>query len=215
VDGGRILQDTLLGRKPVHAGEGAPDQEEKLYVPGGRFLRPFVIRLSESFNGGVLRIQEGSDPMGAKAKKDPVPRASIPLNPVFNWSVGNWMEYFYDSLRVGKIMGSKCLACGYVSLPPRMICERCFVKVEDWVELPASGTVQACTVASVKVAENGDLVDLEAPEVIAMVKHDGADTCIAGRLEGKDASVGMKVEAVIDTGAENVLDLIAAYRPLG
>ncbi len=153
--------------------------------------------------------------MGAKAAKDPVPRASIPLNPVFNWSVGNWMEYFYDSLKEGKIMGSKCPACGYVSLPPRMICERCFTKAEDWVELPATGTVQACTLASVKVAENGDLVDLEAPEVIAMVKHDGADTCIAARLEGKDASVGMKVEAVIDSGAENVLDLLAAYRPLG
>ncbi len=57
------------------------------------------------------------------------------------------------------------------------------------------------------MAENGDLVDLEAPEIIAMVKHDGADTCIAARLEGNDASVGMKVEAVIDTGAANVLDL--------
>jgi len=153
--------------------------------------------------------------MGAKAAKDPVPRASIPINPVFNWSVGNWMEYFYDGLKQGKIMGSRCPACGRVSLPPRMICERCFVKADEWVELPATGTVQACTMASVKVAENGDLVDLGTPEAIAMVKHDGADTCVAARLEGGEASVGMRVEAVIDTSAENVLDLLAAYRPLG
>ncbi len=153
--------------------------------------------------------------MGAKAKSDPVPRASIPINPVFNWSVGNWMEVFYDGLKKGKIMGSKCPACGRVFLPPRMICERCFVKAEEWAELPLTGEVQACTIASVKVAENGDLVDLEAPEVIAMVKQDGADTCVVARIEGKDASVGMRVEAVIDTGADNVLDLLAAYRPLG
>ena len=153
--------------------------------------------------------------MGAKAAKDPVPRASIPLNPVFNWSVGNWMEVFYDGLREGKIMGSKCPACGRVSLPPRMICERCFVKAEEWVELPSTATVQACTTASVQVAENGDLVDLDAPEIIAMVKHDGADTCIAARLEGKEAAVGTKVEAVIDTGAENVLDLLASYKAVG
>jgi uncharacterized OB-fold protein len=153
--------------------------------------------------------------MGAKAGKDPVPRASIPLNPVFNWSVGNWMEYFYDSLKEGKIMGSRCPACGRVSLPPRMICERCFVREEEWVELPVTGTVQACTLASVMVAENGDLVDLESPEIIAMVKHDGADTCIAARIEGADASVGMRVEAVLNPGAANVLDLLAAYRALG
>jgi len=152
--------------------------------------------------------------MGAKAK-DPVPRASIPLNPVFNWSVGNWMENFYDGMKEGKILGSKCPACGRVYLPPRMICERCFTKADEWVELPATGTVQACTRAYVQVAENGDLVDLEATEIIAMVKHDGADTCIAARLEGDDASIGMRVEAVLNPDAENVLDLLAAYRPLG
>ncbi len=153
--------------------------------------------------------------MGAKVSKDPVPRASIPINPVFNWSVGNWMENFYDGMKEGKILGSKCPACGRVFLPPRMICERCFARAEEWVELPATGTVQACTKAAVSVAENGDLVDLEAPEIIAMVKHDGADTCIAARLEGDDASVGMRVEAVLNPDADNVLDLLAAYRPAG
>ncbi len=153
--------------------------------------------------------------MGAKAAEERVPTTSIPINPVFNWTVGNWMEAFYDGLKEGKIMGSKCPACGRVSLPPRMICERCFVKADEWVELPATGTVQACTRASVNVAENGDLVDLETPEFIAMVKHDGADTCVAARLEASEASVGMRVEAVIDKGAENVLDLLSAYKASG
>ena len=151
--------------------------------------------------------------MGANAGKDPVPRASIPINPVFGWSVGNWMENFFDGMKGGKLLGSRCPACGRVYLPPRMICERCFAKAEEWVELPETGTVEAYTVASVKVADNGDLVDLDAPEVIVMVKHDGADTSIVGRLEGGDASVGMRVQAVLEPGAENVLDLLSGYRP--
>jgi uncharacterized OB-fold protein len=157
--------------------------------------------------------QEGSDPMGANVGKDPVPRASIPINPVFAWSVGNWMENFFDGMKGGKLLGSRCPECGRVYLPPRMICERCFVKAEEWVELPETGTVEAYTTAYVKVADNGDLVDLETPEIIAMVKHDGADTCLAARLEGGDASVGMRVKAVLEPSAENVLDLLSGYRP--
>jgi uncharacterized OB-fold protein len=150
--------------------------------------------------------------MGAKAVKDPVPRASIPINPVFGWSVGNWMENFFDGMKGGKLLASRCPACGRVYLPPRMICERCFVKADEWVELPETGTVETYTTAHVKVAENGDLVDLEAPEIIAMVKHDGADTCVAARLEGGSASVGMRVKAVLNPAAENVLDLLSGYK---
>ncbi len=139
----------------------------------------------------------------------------MPLDPPFAWSVGNWIEHFFDGMKEGKIRASKCPSCGRVYLPPRMICERCFSRADDWVELPVTGTVRACTKASVKVAENGDMVDLESPEIIAMVQHDGADTCIAGRLEADDASIGMKVEAVLNPKAENALDLLAGYRPAG
>jgi uncharacterized protein len=144
----------------------------------------------------------------------PVPRSSIAIAPPFTWSVGNWMEYFFDGMKEGKLRGSKCPVCGRVSLPPRMVCEVCMVKMEDWVDLPLEGTVVSFTKASVKVGANGKLEDLAAPEIIAAVKHDGADTCIVGRLEGSDASVGMKVRAVIDSGAENALDRLSGYKPV-
>ncbi len=153
--------------------------------------------------------------MGAEAGRDPVPRASIPLNPVFGWSVGNWMEHFFDGLKERRILGSRCPVCGRVFLPPRMVCERCFVKADEWVELPATGTVEACTEASVEVSEAGEMVDLEAPVAIAMVKHDGADTCVAARLEGASVPVGTRVEAVLDPEAEKAIDILAAYRPVG
>ncbi len=141
-----------------------------------------------------------------------VPRTSIPFNPVFKWSVGNWMERFFDGMKEGKLLASKCPACGRVYLPPRMICERCFSKAEEWVELPLTGTVEAFTAAHVGLAQNGVLEDLDQPEFIAMVKHDGADTCVAARLDAENAAVGMRVAAVLDPAAENVLDLLSGYR---
>ncbi len=140
-------------------------------------------------------------------------RVGLPLVPVFNWSVGNWMEQFFDGLRQRKIIASKCGTCGRVYLPPRMICERCFVKTEEWVELPETATVETYTQAHVKVGASGDLEDLPAPEIIAMVKHDGADTCLAVKVEAPAASVGMRVKAVWNDSPEGVLDAIAHYVP--
>ena len=143
-----------------------------------------------------------------------VKRVWLPMAPVFNWSVGNWMEQFFDGLKQKKIVASKCGACGRVYVPPRMICERCFAKTEEWVELPETGTVETYTMAHVKIAENGDLEDLPEPQIIAMIKHDGADTCIAARVDAQNCSVGMRVKAVWNDAPEGVLDIISAYRPL-
>ncbi len=85
------------------------------------------------------------------------------------------------------------------------------VKNEDWVDLPLEGTVVSFTKAFTKMGANGQLEDLASPEIIAMVKHEGADTCLVGSLKGGDCSIGMKVKAVIDSGAENPLDRLAGY----
>ncbi len=122
------------------------------------------------------------------------------------------MERFFDGMREGKLMASRCPGCGRVFLPPRMVCERCLTRAEDWVELPLTGSVETFTEAHVRLAPDGTLEDLEDPELIAMVRHDGADTCVAARLDAPQAAVGMRVEAVLDPGAENVLDLLSCYR---
>jgi len=145
-----------------------------------------------------------------------VDTVEIPAVPVFSWSVGNFMERFFDGLKEGKIMGVKCPKCGRVYLPPRMICERCFARNEEWMELPLQGTVESFTVAHVKVGDDGELEDLEAPEIIGMVKHKGADTCIVARIEDldpEDAGVGMRVTVIVDKSAENVLALLSHYIP--
>ena len=144
-----------------------------------------------------------------------VQRFGLPIVPVFNWSVGNWMEQFFDGLKERKLVAVKCGECGRVYLPPRMICERCFVKNEEWVEIPETGTVLTYTVAHVRVGDSGDLEDLDEPQVIAMVRHDGADTCITARCDAANCSAGMRVQVVWNDSADSVLDAISSYRPIG
>lgn len=146
-----------------------------------------------------------------------VDRVTLEMLPVFGWSVGNYMEEFFEGLRNGRFLGVKCPECGRVYLPPRMICERCFAKNEEWVELPETGVLESFTVAFVEVGEGGDLQDIEAPTVIGMVRHDGADTCLVARVDGLapgDAAVGMVVGAVLNREAEDVLGILSHYQPV-
>jgi uncharacterized OB-fold protein len=145
-----------------------------------------------------------------------VEKVMVPITPDFHWSVGNYMETFFDGLKSGKFMGVKCQVCGRVYLPPRMICENCFEKTEEWVELPDTGTLVSFTLASVKVDRDGELHDLQEPRLIGMVKHEGADTCLVARLEEIDpqgVEVGMKVKAVLREDPKGVLDILSHYRP--
>jgi hypothetical protein len=143
-----------------------------------------------------------------------VGRVGLPLAPAFNWSVGNWMEQFFDGLKERKIMASKCGLCGRVFLPPRMICERCFAKTEEWVEIPETGTVEAFTAAHVRVGPDGELADLPEPQLIALVKHDEADTLLVAGLVAKNASAGMRVRVVWNETPSGALDAISCYEPM-
>ncbi|MHB8781241.1 MAG: Zn-ribbon domain-containing OB-fold protein [Candidatus Geothermincolia bacterium] len=143
-------------------------------------------------------------------------RMSLPISPIFNWSVGNHMERFFQGLREKKILASRCSACGRVFLPPRMICERCFEKTEEWVELTETASLVSFTTAHVKVDEKGLLADEEGTEIIGMLCHDGADTCLVAPLRGIEpgaVKTGMALRIVWKDSPEGVLDAIQCYEP--
>jgi len=125
---------------------------------------------------------------------------SLPMDAAFNWSVGAYMERFFSGFKHKKFLGIKCPDCGKVFVPPRMICEDCFAETEEWVELGDEGTVEGYTVGYVKVDEKaGGLADLDEPDIIALIKPEGADTCLIHRIaEAKpsDIEVSMRVRAV-------------------
>jgi len=104
-------------------------------------------------------------------------------------------RFFQEIKKNGKILGAKCRQCGIVYVPPRMYCERCFEKLQEWVKVSNRGTVHTYTVAYIDL----DGAKLKEPTMYAMIKIDGADGGLIHKLEGVkpgEVKIGMKVEAV-------------------
>src|SRR5438093_13611741 len=57
-------------------------------------------------------------------------------------------ERFFVALRdQGKMLASRCAACGLDYLPARLFCEDCFAELTEFVDVPQEGRVAALTVA--------------------------------------------------------------------
>ncbi len=80
-------------------------------------------------------------------------------------------------------------------VPPRIYCERCFEKLEEWIDVGTKGTVHTFTVAYVDV----DGSKLKQPTIYAMIKINGTNGGLVhkiGEANPKDVKIGMQVEAV-------------------
>jgi len=104
-------------------------------------------------------------------------------------------RFFQEIKKNAKIMGVKCKKCGIVYVPPRTYCERCFEKLQEWLNVGNRGTVYTYTVAHIDL--NG--AKLKEPTVYAMIKIDGTDGGFVhklGEVDPKKVKIDMKVEAV-------------------
>jgi uncharacterized OB-fold protein len=146
------------------------------------------------------------DPGGARELR-------IDADAQYNWSVGARMERFIRGLGERKLLGIRCPSCNRVFIPPRMICGKCFEQTEEWVEVGPEGTVEGYTVGYVSVDDDaGGLRSLSEPEVVALVKPDGADSSMVHRIGGAgpdEIEVSMRVKAVwADKTAGDLADLV-------
>ncbi len=137
----------------------------------------------------------------------------FPLTGRYTYGVAG--ERFFRELKEnGRFFGTRCTACDVVYVPPRLYCLRCFAPLEEWVEVPSTGTVHTFTV----VHQDLDEAPLPTPEVIAFVQIDGCDGGLVHRLgevAPEDVYIGMSVEAVLKPTAERQGGLtdIAYFRP--
>lgn len=90
----------------------------------------------------------------------------------YTWSAGETGSRFLISLRDDqKIIGTKCSKCGTVYLPGRKNCGRCFIDMDEWVEIADEGVIQAYTI----VHYNHAVQPAEVPFAYALIKLEGAD----------------------------------------
>jgi len=137
----------------------------------------------------------------------------IPVNYIY--TVGIAGEKFFREIKDnGKIVGTKCEKCEVTYVPPKIYCERCFSRLENYIDVGTKGTVHTFTICY----ENVDGTKKEEPTIIAMVKIDGTDGGLVhwlGEIDSKDVEIGMSVEAIFKAKEEregSILD-ITYFKP--
>ncbi len=126
------------------------------------------------------------------------------------YTVGIAGEKFFRSIKDrGVILGSACPVCNLTYVPPTMYCERCFTKLEEWVEVANSGTVYTFTV----LARSLDNEPLDEPQILALIKMEGVHGGLVhrlGQVKPQEVEIGMSVEAVFRPKKEregSILDI--------
>jgi len=153
--------------------------------------------------------------MGEKFERK-IGQSKVPLGFGYAYYVGKPLEKFYQGLSEKKIFAVKCQGCGKVIVPPRTICGECDMEMEEWVELSGEGTLENFTVAHVSVIK-GEVKKLEEPQVLGMVKLDGADSLMDMPVQGlkpADLKPGIRLRAVWSEKLKGAATDISHFEPL-
>ena len=122
------------------------------------------------------------------------------------------VKTYIDSLKDGKILGSKCRKCGAVSIPLKPVCPYCGSTDLDIIESKGEGILRSFTVIYVAPPK---LVSI-APYVVGIIKLNEGPS-LMGRIVGidpnkpEDIKVGTKVkfEPLVENGK-----VVAAFKPV-
>jgi hypothetical protein len=135
--------------------------------------------------------------------------------PYYNW-YGRTASRFFEEIRDhARLLGTRCPACAKVYMPPRSVCPGCLGRLEEWVELPPTGTLTTYSV--IHQTYSTYCQPREAPYLVGIVQLDGAHTGLCHLLDGVafDAvRIGMRLKAVFRGERRgNILD-IDHFRPI-
>ncbi len=135
--------------------------------------------------------------------------------PVKNrYTAGVAGQRFFEEIKEnGKIYGTPCKNCGVTFVPARMYCERCFARLDKWVDVGTEGTVFSFTVVH-KTKSNEPK---ESPSLIAAVKiADGLLIHRLGKCPVDDVWIGMPVKAAFKPKKERRggIEDIKYFKPL-
>lgn len=100
---------------------------------------------------------------------------------------------FFDELRSGRLMTTKCRKDGTLLWPPRVVCPQCHTEELDWVELPRRGRLYAFS-AVLAGAPLG--MEADVPFAVGLADLEGAPLRLFGRIVGapwNELRVGQRV----------------------
>ncbi len=123
-------------------------------------------------------------------------RGGIPLESIYTAGLGG--QIFFDALKKrGELVGTRCKPCKQVYVPARAFCERCLAELTEKVTVKPEGVLASFTVST----RDRDGQPLETPQVLALVRLEGATTLVLHYLlrvrDPMQIKMGARVKAVI------------------
>lgn len=100
------------------------------------------------------------------------------------------LKPFFEGLKEGKLLTTKCKGCGRIFFPPQRDCPSCRISNMEWIELSRDGILETLTVIFVKPPS----FESYEPYTVAIAKLEDGPR-ITGWLRGdpRKARPGMKV----------------------
>ena len=142
----------------------------------------------------------------------------------FAWDTGVGIGSYLAGLKAGKILGALCSTCRRIVVPPRTVCEWCFRPMDEYVELPDTGTVNTFSLCYV----TWDVKRITEPEIPAVIHLDGTATLesgpvmggilhLLGEVDPQEVKIGMRVQAVWKPveEREGAITDIQYFKPMG
>ena len=124
----------------------------------------------------------------------------------FRYTAGLAGEKFLREIKDnGRLVAARCPKCELNYLPPRIYCERCMSKLEDYVTIESTGTVDTFTVCK----QDSEGKPLSQPATVALVRFPSAHGGLVHKVKGQVA-IGDKVRVVFKEKSQrtgSILDI--------
>lgn len=128
--------------------------------------------------------------------KDGKPIIEAEAKIAYDLAFGPTWYRFFEGLKNERIWGTKCPQCHRVLVPARTFCPRCFVDMDEWVELSPEGVIAGW--ALIEIEYFG--MPTPPPFVTGVINLDGADCGLNHIIGGFDLSDLDVVRATIKNG---------------
>ena len=126
----------------------------------------------------------------AGATAAPIEQLAYHMKLDYEHAYGHYYGTLFDGIKNSRrIRGVRCPSCRSVLVPPRPVCEKCYVRTVDWIDVPDTGVVKACSIVHVEFV--GQL--FPPPYVYAEIVLDGTATRLihtVGGISAEDARTG-------------------------
>ena len=103
------------------------------------------------------------------------------------------LKPFLEKLKERKVVGLQCSNCNTVYFVPKLVCGKCLVKPDRWVDLRDTATISTYTITYVK-DDDGNVVQ----KPIVCVQQDGSQTThlveLSPDIKYEDTYIGMPVK---------------------